>query len=85
MLAILWSLIQPYAAPIAAAVAALFAGWIALARRDASIRKQERAKQDAARAQAHIETRKEIDHAIDRSRAPGASWRDRLRQHRDER
>lgn len=85
MLAILWSLIQPFAGYLAAAVAAI-GGFLALqakARRDG--RKQERQKQREDAAKAHIETRKEIDHAIDGSRATGGSWRDRLRQHRDKR
>ncbi len=85
MIEAILALIAPAWGYIAAGIAALgvFLGMQAKARRDG--RKQAEAKQEADAAKAHIETRKEIDHAIDRSRAPGADWRDRLRQHRDER
>jgi hypothetical protein len=71
-----------WAAAIGAALVALF-GLLAKAKHDG--RKQERTKHAAEKAQAHINTRKEIDHAIDRSRASGKPWHDRLQQHRDKR
>jgi hypothetical protein len=74
--------IKLWAAAIATAVLALWA-MLAKARRDG--RKQERAENRVKAAETHIETRKEVENAIDRSRASGGSWHDRLRNHRDKR
>jgi hypothetical protein len=85
MTAIILEALAPIWGYIAAGIVALggFLAMQAKARRDG--RKQERQRQAAEDAAAHIETRKEIDHAIDRSRASGGSWHDRLRDHRDKR
>jgi hypothetical protein len=71
-----------YAAAIGAAILALWA-MIAKAKRDG--RKQERAENRVKAAETSIKTIKEIENAIDRSRASGGSWHDRLRNHRDKR
>jgi hypothetical protein len=74
--------IKLWLAAIGAGIVALL-GIIAKARHDG--RQQANAKHSADAAKAHIETRKDIDHAIDRSRASGKPWHDRLQQHRDKR
>jgi hypothetical protein len=74
--------IKLWAAAIGAALVALL-GLLAKFRSDR--RKIERAENRAAAAETHIETRKEVENAIYRSRASGKPWHDRLQQHRDKR
>jgi hypothetical protein len=74
--------VKLWAAAIAAAILALWA-MIAKAKRDG--RKDERAENRVKAAETHIETRKDVENAIDRSRASGGAWHDRLRAHRDKR
>ena len=74
--------VKLWAAAIGAAILGAL-GLMAKAKRDG--RKQERVENRAKAAENQIKTIKEIERAIDHSRAPGASWRDRLRAHRDKR
>ena len=46
-------------------------------------RKLATAEKRADEAEAHIETRKEIEDAVEASHAGGAAWHDRLRAHSD--
>jgi Flp pilus assembly protein TadB len=65
--------------------AALLGLWAMLAKARRDGRKQERAETRVKAAETSLKTRKEVENAIDRSRASGGSWHDRLRAHRDKR
>jgi hypothetical protein len=64
---------------------AIISAWGALAKAKRDGRKQERAENRVKAAETHIKTRKDVENAIDRSRASGGAWHDRLRAHRDKR
>lgn len=64
---------------VVAIVAGLF-GWAKLAGR-----KADRAERRADAAEAHIETRKDVEDAVEASRAGGGTWHDRLRAHAEKR
>jgi Flp pilus assembly protein TadB len=74
--------VKLYAAAIGAAILAL---WAMLARAKRAGRKEERAENRVKAAETSLKTIKEVENAIDRSRASGGSWHDRLRAHRDKR
>jgi flagellin-like hook-associated protein FlgL len=74
--------VKLWAAAIATALLGLWA-MLAKARRDG--RKQERAENRVKAAETSLKTIKDVENAIDRSRASGGSWHDRLRAHRDKR